>query len=90
MKRSWTPITVHTQAAEPSPRASTLAISNTVSTRTSGPPNRFGFSRCQMPASQRSAMVSAGSFRAALLRLAAFPELRHQSAGALDETVPRV
>src|ERR1700722_7214776 len=36
-KRSCTPITVHTQPAEPSPRDSSEAISKAVSTRTSGP-----------------------------------------------------
>ena len=30
MKRSWTPITVHTQAAEPSPQLSTEATSKAV------------------------------------------------------------
>src|ERR1700761_5074933 len=42
-KRSCTPITVQTQPAEPSPRDNSDATSKAVSTRTSGPPNFFGF-----------------------------------------------
>jgi hypothetical protein len=63
-RRSWMVSTAHTQPAEPSARAISPAAASATSGRYSGPPNFFGFSVYQSPASQKSWIVSSGMRRA--------------------------